>query len=131
MTMHHESGFTLLEVLTALFLLGICVLATAPMFMHASRTNGVSADLLLTNSLAVARMELLRTQGFSTLVTGGGLTTDVTGYFDTSYPGTTVRWEVAAGANPPGSLEITVRAMVTAAAGGPQRSSTMKLLRTP
>jgi len=129
--MRGESGFTLLEVLMALFLLGICVLATAPMFMHASRTNGASVDILLANSLAVQRMELLRTQGFGALATGGGLTADVTGYFDTSYPGTTVRWEVAAGANPPGSLEITVQATVTAAAGGPQRSSTMKMLRTP
>ena len=79
-------GFTLVEVLIALFLIGIGVLAAAPMFIYAMQGNAVGGDFGSVGATAVERMELLRSQDWGTLTAGGSLSTSVANYFDTSDP---------------------------------------------
>lgn len=53
------SGFTLVEVLVALGLGAICVLAVAPMFVAGLKSNAVGWDYSALNSLARQRLEEL------------------------------------------------------------------------
>lgn len=106
-----ENGFTLVEVLMALFLIGIGVLAAAPMFMYAMQGNATGADFGSVGAIAVERMEQLRAAPFVTLTAGGSLSADVTGYFDAGNPDYTVRWTITDNVNPVKSKTITVRAV--------------------
>jgi len=63
-----EAGFTLVEVLVALFLLALGLLAVAPMFVYATRVAAASADLGTVDARAVHRLEVLRATDFSALV---------------------------------------------------------------
>jgi len=104
-----SDGFTLLEVMLALFLIGIGVLAAAPMFMYAIQGNAVGADLGSIGAIGVERMELLRSTDYSALPDGGDLTADVTGYFDNSDPNYSVRWVTTSNLTPIGTKTIEVR----------------------
>ena len=86
-----NGGFTLVEVVVALLLLAVGVIATAPLFVYAARENAVGGDLGSVGALAVRQMELLRVSSYEALIPGGDLNSDVTGYFDASTPGFLVR----------------------------------------
>lgn len=105
-----ERGFTLLEVLVALFLLALGVLAAAPMFIYAMQGNASGADMGSVGAIGVERMELLRSQAYSGLPAGGSLTSNTAGYFDASNPGFIVRWQITDNVSPVGSKTITVQA---------------------
>ena len=91
--MHEKnSGFTLVEVVIALFLIGMGVLAAAPMFMYAMHANAVGGEKGAAGALGVEQMEDLRAQPFSSLTAGGSLTVNIGGYSDTSDPDFTVRF---------------------------------------
>jgi prepilin-type N-terminal cleavage/methylation domain-containing protein len=98
MSDHEQSkqwgGFSLVEVLVALFLISLGVLAAAPMFIYAMQGNAVGADLGSVGAAAVERMELLRQAEYGTLTPGGHLFFSQTGYADTSDPDITVRWVI-------------------------------------
>jgi type IV pilus modification protein PilV len=124
-----EQGFTLVEVLVALFLLAIGLLAVAPMFVLAVRSAASSADMGLVNASAMNRLEGLRATGFASLPAGGSLTTNVAGYYDTSRPDVTVRWTVTNNATPATLKTIVVRTVSTRRALGLQKEITVSTKR--
>ena len=122
-------GFSLVEVLIALLLLSVGVLAVAPMFISASRENVAGADIGSTGAMAVARLETLRTADFDDLTAGGSLTSNVTGYFDDLDPGFIVRWEIVDGGGPSGIKTIRVRATAVRMSPGMRKSVELTTLR--
>jgi len=126
---HRSAGLTLVEVMVALFLIAIGLLAVAPMFMHAMEGNAAGGDFGTVGALALDRMELLRGQAYLSLPAGGSLTANQNGYFDTSNPGFIVRWEIINNNTPAGTKIINVRAIATRQAPGPRREVTLTSLR--
>jgi hypothetical protein len=123
-------GFTLIEVVLALFFIAIGVIATAPLFVFASRQNASGKELGTVGAAAVRRMELLRGLDYLALAPGGSLTGDVSGYFDASDPEVRVRWTIAANPNPPaGTKLLTVRAVANGPALGAPKDVTLVTLR--
>ncbi len=120
------SGMTLVEVLMALFLIGIGVLAAAPMFIYAMQGNAVGADLGTVGAVAVERMELLRSSNYGVLTAGGSLGGNVSGYFDNSNPAVTVRWTIADTVVGSVAMKtITVRALANRQVVGERKDITM------
>lgn len=128
-TTTRESGFTLVEVLVALFLITIGVLAAAPMFIYATQGNAVGADFGSGGALGVERMELLREQDYSALAAGGSLTANTAGYFDTSDPDYTVRWQITDNASPANTKTIEVRVVANRTVVGRAKSVTLTSIR--
>jgi prepilin-type N-terminal cleavage/methylation domain-containing protein len=126
-----NSGFTLVEVIVALFLIGLGVLAAAPMFMYAMQGNAVGGEKGAAGALAVERMEILRGAGYATLSAGGSLTVDTTGYVDTSDLDNTVRWLIITNTAPTGSLIISVRVIPAGSIPGSSREVTLTSIRGP
>jgi len=124
-----ERGSSLAEVLVALFLIAIALLAAAPMFVLSTKENSVGADTGRVGSRANARMELLRTTPYYDLQPGGGLNSNVTGFFDTSDPDVVVRWEIVDGGGPTGTRTIAVRALATRQVIGRPSSVVLRTLR--
>ena len=127
---HSERGFTLVEVLLALLLLFVCVVAAAPMFIFAMKEIAADADMGSVGAAAVDWMEFLRGTDFSSLTAGGGLTSSVTGYSDTSNPRCTVRWQIADNASPATVKTIGVRAIAVRQAIGNVKDTTLLSLRS-
>ena len=126
MSIRSSSGFTLIEVVLALFFIAIGVIATAPLFVYASKQNASGKDLGTVGAAAVRRMEILRSTDFGNLDPGGDLESNVAGYFDAADPEVLVRWTVIANPNPPaGTRVVTVRAM---AAGSIRRAKDATLV---
>jgi len=126
-----ERGFTLVEVLVALFLIGIGVLAAAPMFMYAMQGTAVGGDFGSTGAAAVDRMELLRSEDWVDLEPGGDIDANVNDYFDASDPDVLVRWEIAVAPAPapPGTKTITVRAIAARQVVGERKDVVLTTLR--
>jgi len=123
------AGFTLVEVLLALALLFVGVVAAAPMFIFAMKETAAGADLGTVGAAAVDRMELLRSTDFSSLTAGGSLTTNVSGYSDTSNPSYTVLWEIVDNGTPATEKTISVRAVVARQVIGNAKDVTLTSLR--
>jgi prepilin-type N-terminal cleavage/methylation domain-containing protein len=131
MTMQRrQSGFSLVEVLIALVLLGFGLLAVAPLFVFATRESAASADYGTAGALAVRRMELLRTTAFGSLTAGGSLTSNVTGFSDTSDPRAVVRRLVTNNASPATIKTVSVRAVATRQPEGPAKTVDLTYRRT-
>ena len=122
-------GFSLVEVLVALFLIGIGVLAAAPMFIYAMQGNATGADFGSVGAIAVERMEQLRSQGFVNLPAGGSLTVGQTGYSDLTDPDYIVHWRITDNATPPTIKTITVRAIAVRQVVGERKEITLTTLR--
>ncbi len=129
MTNNRSTGLTLVEVLVAMFLIAIGLLAVAPMFVHSIHGNAAGGDFGAVGALALDRMELLRGLDYLSLVPGGSLTANQAGYFDNSEPGYLVRWEIIDNTTPPGTRIINVRAIATRVGPGPRREVTITSLR--
>ena len=121
MTKRSQSGFSLVEVLVALVLLGFGLLAVAPLFVYATRETAASSDYGTAGSLAVRRMELLRTTPFKSLTAGGSLTSNTTGFYDTTDARSTVRWTVTDNATPATIKTVVVRAISMRQPEGPAK----------
>lgn len=126
---HPARGFSLVEVLLALALLFVGIVAAAPMFIFAMKETAAGADLGRVGAAAVDRMELLRASDFYSLPAGGGLASNVTGYSDASNPAWTVRWQIVDNGAPPTVKTISVRAIVTRQAIGLAKEVTLTSLR--
>ncbi len=123
-------GFTLLEVLLALFLLSVAVIGTAPLFVIATRENASAGDMGSVGAAAVQRMEQLRAVPYGNLVPGGSLDADDAGYFDDSDPDFIVRWVIAGNPNPPAATTlITVRAIANRQISGLPKEVVVRTLR--
>jgi len=127
------SGFTLVEVLLALFLIAIGVLAAAPMFVYAMQGNAMGADFGSTGAIAVERMEILRSTSYGNLPAGGDLASDVSAggvdYFDNSDPDYTVRWQIVDNVSPDDTKTITVRVTAVRQVVGNRKGVTLTTLR--
>ena len=113
MRQKRSPGFTLPEVSIALFVVGVGLLALAPLFIQGARVTASSMDMSISAAAAVERLELLRATGFNSLTAGGSVTSNVTGFFDTSNPDVTVRWTITDNASPATLKTIAVRAIAT------------------
>ncbi len=123
-------GFTLVETLMSLFLIGIGVLAVAPMFMYAMQGNATSQQFGSAGAIAVERMELLRAVDYLNLVPGGSLTADDAGYSATDDPAYTVRWTIVDnGGVVPGTRIITLDVTATNQIIGNNKSVRLVSLR--
>lgn len=126
----HNRGFTLLEVVFALAIMAIGLIATAPMFVTAARQNAGGGDLGTVGALAVERLEDLRGLHYYSLENGGSLTSNVADYSDTSHDGFQVRWIIADSPNPPAGMKlIVVRALTDRQVIGLPKEVTMITLR--
>ena len=132
-TMTSQRGFTLLEILIAVSLLAIVILAVAPMFLLAAERSAAGADMGLVGALAVENMESLRAAPMGSLVAGGSLVSDTsvgaTPYFDASEPGYIVRWQVIDNATPVGGKRLTLRALALRQVSGLPKEVTLSSLR--
>lgn len=126
-----NSGFTLVEVVIALFLIGLGVLAAAPMFMFAMQTTAVGGEKGIAGAAAVERMELLRRQDYTTLTAGGSLTVNISGYSDTSDPDYAVRWLISNRGNPTNTKTVAVRVVPAGTIVGSSRAVTLTTVRAP
>lgn len=124
-TTSRSSGFSLVEILVAMLILSMALLAVAPLFIHASKETSVSGDLGSVGALAVHRMELIRQTTFVTLTAGGSLTSNQAGFFDTSNAGYTVRWTVTNNATPTTLKTIQVRVVAARAPVGLPKEITL------
>ncbi len=106
-----EKGFTLAEVSTALFIVGMGIMALAPLFVQGAQVTASSRDMSAVSAAAVERLEELREIGFNSLTAGGSITSNVTGYFDTTDPDVTVRWAITDNASPVTLKTVSVRAI--------------------
>lgn len=123
------SGFTLLEVLLALFLMIVALIAAAPLFAYAMRGTATGADLGSIGARAVDRMEVLRESDFNALAAGGSLTTDLTGYSDISDARFTIRWEIVPNGSPATLKTIGVRAIAMRTTSGLQKEIVLTTVR--
>ena len=129
-TANRSHGFTLVEVVLALFILAVGIIATAPLFIYAARENAVGGDLGQVGDLAVLRMERLRASDYALLTNGGDLISNVDGYSDLSNTDFTVRWIIADNPNPPASTKtITVRVVADRQVIGRQKEVTLIAVR--
>ncbi len=129
-TGHRPDGFTLVEVVLALFILAVGIIATAPLFVYAARENAVGGDLGEVGDLAVRSMERLRATDYVILTNVGDLNSNVDAYYSVSESGFLVRWVVADNPNPPASTKtITVRAISDRQIIGRQKEVTLIAVR--
>lgn len=131
MSTRSSGGFSLIEVLVAISLIGFISLAVVPMFVLGSRSNLAAAQIGTCSALAMERMERLRVAKMATLVAGGSLTTSMTGYSDTANGGFAVRWRISGLTDPAGGKQIEVRAISLRAALGPDKQVTFVTTRVP
>ena len=129
MNLQTNKGFSLVEVLVALFLIGLGVLAAAPMFIYAMQGNATGADFGSVGAIAVERMEQLRSQTFVNLPAGGSLTVSQTGYSDLTDPDYILRWRITDDATPPTLKTISVRAIAVRQVVGERKEITLTTLR--
>src|SRR5439155_16314828 len=128
-TRRGSRGFTLVEVLLALALLFVGVVAAAPMFIFAMKETAAGADMGSVGAAAVDRMELLRATDFYSLTAGGSLTSDISGYSDTSSTRYMVRWQIVDNGNPATMKTISVRAFAARQAIGNAKEVILTSLR--
>jgi len=125
-----ESGFTLIEVLLALFLIAIGLLAAAPMFVYGAKVRAASGDIGILGSGAVMKLEALRRAKFGSLAAGGNLGSNVSGYFDASDPAFTLRWTISDDVSPARKKTITMVAIATRVTSmGPRKMLTLSTVR--
>lgn len=124
-----DGGFSLVEVLLAMALMFVGMMAAAPLFVFAMKETAAGADLGTVGAAAVDRMEDLRANDFYSLAAGGSLSSNVSGYSDTSNPQYTVRWVIADNATPATMKTISVRAVASRQAIGLAKEVTLVSLR--
>jgi prepilin-type N-terminal cleavage/methylation domain-containing protein len=125
-----SEGFTLLEVVMALAIMAIGLIATAPLFVIAAKENAGGGDRGTVGVLAVERLEQLRGLHYYSLTNGGSLDASVAGYSDTSNPGFEVRWLITDNPGAPAGLKrIVVRALADHQVMGRPKEVTVVSLR--
>jgi Tfp pilus assembly protein PilV len=124
-----ERGTSLLEVMVSLILLALGLLGVAPLFVLSIRDNATGSDFGQTAALGRERMETLRAEDYTSLTAGGSLTSDVTGYSDTSNPGVVVRWQIEDDVVTVDTKTISVRVVVQNSGQGPAPDLVLTTLR--
>ena len=125
-----ERGFSLVEVLVALLILMLGILAVAPMFIYGARRAAASADIGKAGAAATKRMELLRATSYGSLPSGGSLSSDLTSYSDATDPAVLVRWAISDNATPSTVKTISVVAISRRQVSGPAKRVQFMTLRS-
>jgi prepilin-type N-terminal cleavage/methylation domain-containing protein len=99
----NTKGFTLVECVIAIVLVTIGLASIFALLTACLRTEAVSRELGTANSLSRAKIEELKN---SARLSGGSLTSNVTGYYDTPNPKYTRRWQISTDAM--GTQTVTV-----------------------
>ena len=129
--MRQQQGFTLAEVMVALFLMGLGVLAAAPMFLFAMQGNEAAGDIGSAGALAVDRFEQLRAQDYDTLTAGGSVAVNVNGFSDVTDPDFDVRWIIVDDTPIANTKTITVRVVPQGDLPSASRVVTLSTVRAP
>ena len=124
-----SSGFSLLETVFALFLTSVTMLAVAPLFIQAARSNETGADMGSVGVIARDQVEQLVQLPWRDLDPGGSLTADVTGYFDNGDPEFRVRWVIVNEPSATHTRSITVLAEARVNQIGPRRRIELTAIR--
>ena len=120
-----REGFTIVELIIAVFILSVGIIGLAGSMMHAGTIQRLGLSRVEMTSLAESKIEDLRSKAVSQTDTlhitlGGSLTSSTTDHWDqvTSAAGRSYRrrWVVAAG--PAGSRDVTLRIEPLPAARG-------------
>jgi len=96
-----EAGFSLVEVLVALFMATIVFLMLAQMLGVGIEANRAASDMSRASALASSQLEDLTRSDYAAVATGGSINADINGFFETlDIDGDGVddyrrRWEVA------------------------------------
>ena len=106
-------GFTWVEVMVAMLLTAVGLLAIAPVFLVAARSSAAATDLGVLGTRSAFRMEILRNVPFDELRAGGDLSANAAGYFDDADPACLLRWTIADGGEPVTRKTITVVGLAT------------------
>ncbi len=99
MSYRSSSGFTLVEVLVATFLVGLISLAVAPMMLMAVQTSAVAQEMTELTAAATEQMEILRALPFAhaDLAAGGSITGSNANYSVDPWNGDAdryIRWRI-------------------------------------
>jgi type II secretory pathway pseudopilin PulG len=124
-----DGGFSLVEVLLAMSLMFVGMMAAAPLFVFSMKETAAGADLGTVGAAAVDRMELLRATGFDALAAGGSLTGNVAGYSDATHVQYTVRWQITDNGTPATVKTVSVLAIASRQAMGLAKEVTLASLR--
>jgi prepilin-type N-terminal cleavage/methylation domain-containing protein len=124
-----NAGFTLVEVILAIFLMGLALMYAAPLFIGSVKETAAGADLGSVGARAVDRMERLRQTDFYGLSAGGSLTSDIASYSDTSEAAYTVRWQIVDNGSPATLKTINVRVIAARTSNGTQKEVTLATTR--
>ena len=129
-----DAGYLLLEVLVALFLMTIIVLAMAQLVVLSLAASRAAVDYTEATYLASEKMEELVEARYTTLDAGGSLDGNTTGFFDNpDVDGDEVgdyerRWEITDLGD---RKQIRVRLIAERSAYGPPREVTLVTLVAP
>jgi prepilin-type N-terminal cleavage/methylation domain-containing protein len=124
-----ERGFSLVEVLLALLLLALGMLAVVPMFVYGARRVAASADIGKAGAAAVKRMERLRATEFGALAAGGSLNSNVVSYSDATDSAVIVRWSISDDVTPATVKTISVVAIARRQVSGPAKRVQLVTMR--
>jgi prepilin-type N-terminal cleavage/methylation domain-containing protein len=100
----NNAGFSLLECIFAIVILTVGLLAVAALASVAVKRETFAYKTSETSTLAASKIEEIKA---GTLVIGGSLTSDVTGYSDIPNFEYSRRWQIIDG--PSGTKQVTVK----------------------
>ena len=94
----NERGFTLIEVLIAMVIMTIALVAMAELMAITLRIQMLGRNETAAVRLVQSKIDQLVAVDFTDAIVavGGSLTSNVTNYSDTDTPGYTRRWQIAA-----------------------------------
>ena len=133
MSSTNSSGFSLIEVLVATFLVGLISLAIAPMMLMAVQTSAIAQEMTELTAAGTTQMEILRALPFSDaqLAAGGSIAASNAGYSLDPFNGDAdryIRWRVVD--DNVARKRITLVVGVRESIWGPPRELTMETFRT-
>jgi prepilin-type N-terminal cleavage/methylation domain-containing protein len=109
---NNQKGFTLPEVLIAVALLSICMLALTEVVGVSIKQNAVAADLTSSAVFAQDKMEEMKNLYYSALIANGdagSITTPQNGYYDDPNPFYRRLWQIDMDAPAANMTTISVR----------------------
>ncbi len=127
-----EAGFSLIEVLVALFIAGLVFLMMAQLLGVGVEASRAASDTTKAAALASDRMEELTQSAYEDLVAGGDINADVGGFsenLDTDADGVddyVRRWEIT---DLGSSMRIRVRVIALLDVIGPPKEATFVTLK--
>jgi competence protein ComGC len=129
-----ESGFTLIEALTAMLVLSVGMISVANLMAVAASSNAVGNQATAAATAASQELERLQAIPYDQLVVGGDITVDQPGFNrDVDLQGVGivhVRWQVAALAGQNQTRFIAVRAEGTGALTGARSRAEFTTIRS-